>query len=392
MEIGRGLRSGLLRFTAPRRVVTVSALALFVVVAVVLILVAALVTAVDAAVPPWRGKRRRVLRLAAFLAVYVGAECVGLVWATALWVRKGFDRRMSDDEYREANYALLAHMLGWLHAAGERLYGLRILPPRSLGAPSDASPVAPELPAGPLLVLSRHGGPGDSFLLVHALLAYGRRTPRIVLKETLAFNPLIDVALGRVPHCFVRPNPDDGASVAAEIGRLAATMRPLDALIIFPEGGNFTARRRDRAIARLRRRGLRESANRAQRLRHVLPPRPAGVFAAIDAAPGADVVFVAHTGLDHVQSASDVWRALPLAGPVEVTWWTVQAGQVPEPEADRLRWLEENWAKVDDWISRHQPPDLADAPLFGAGSAVVQPVGQATDEDVVGAGPQQCGQ
>jgi hypothetical protein len=62
-------------------------------------------------------------------------------------------------------------------------------------------------------------------------------------------------------------------------------MEPSDVLVVFPEGGNFTPGRR-RAVAKLRRRGLRESAQRAGRLHHVLPPRPAGVFAAIDAARG----------------------------------------------------------------------------------------------------------
>ena len=41
------------------------------------------------------------------------------------------------------------------------------------------------LDGGPLLVLARHAGPGDSFALVDLLLSrYGRR-PRIVLKEDL---------------------------------------------------------------------------------------------------------------------------------------------------------------------------------------------------------------
>ena len=33
---------------------------------------------------------------------------------------------------------------------------------------------------------------------------------------------------------------------------------------------------------------------------HVLAPRPGGLLAALDAAPDADVVLVAHTGLDHL--------------------------------------------------------------------------------------------
>ena len=54
------------------------------------------------------------------------------------------------------------------------------------------------LDGGPLLVLARHAGPGDSFALVELLLSrYGRR-PRIVLKEDLLWDPGLDVLLSRL--------------------------------------------------------------------------------------------------------------------------------------------------------------------------------------------------
>ena len=82
--------------------------------------------------------------------------------------------------------------------------------------------------------------------------------------------------------------------------------------MIFPEGGNFTAARRQRAIDRLRRLGLERMAQRAEQMIHVLAPRPGGFLAALDAAPEADVVLVAHTGLDHLVTVGDVWRELPM--------------------------------------------------------------------------------
>jgi 1-acyl-sn-glycerol-3-phosphate acyltransferase len=300
-----------------------------------------------------RGGRGRAFRFGAFLAIYLGSEISGLISAAGLWGRARVTRTLAPDLYQVANYRLLSRMLDRLYSAGTRLYGLRVLLPETVAG----SPAVPELPAGPLIVLSRHGGPGDSFLLIHALLVHGNRRPRIVLKDTLTLDPFIDVVLHRVPHCFIDPDPGDGDRAAAEIGRLAAGMEPGDVLVVFPEGGNFTPGRRVRAIARLRRHGHRDSANRAIRLRHVLPPRPAGVFAAIDAAPGADVVFVAHTGLDHMESVAGVWRSIPLTEPVEATWWTVPAGRVPVEREDRLRWLQDNWAEVDGWIDRHQTSD-----------------------------------
>jgi 1-acyl-sn-glycerol-3-phosphate acyltransferase len=359
VRAGGRLRAEVLRFTVIRRMITFSALLMLAVATAVLVPVIGVVTS------PFllrRGSRGRALRFGAFLAVYLGTEISGLASAGCLWLRHGMGPARKSVGYQEANYQLLSRMLGRLYVAARRLYGLRISVPETSGRPGPAAHGVPELPPGPLLVLSRHGGPGDSFLLIHALLVHGHRRPRIILKDTLVFDPFIDVVLHRLPTLFIDPDPDPdpvpgpggGERVAAGIGRLAAGMGPDDVLVVFPEGRNYTPGRRVRAIANLRRRGLRRSANRAARLRHVLPPRPAGVFAALDAAPEADVVFVAHTGLDHMESVADVWRAVPLAEPVEATWWVVPAAQVPADRAARLTWLQDNWARVDAWIGRRR--------------------------------------
>jgi len=53
-------------------------------------------------------------------------------------------------------------------------------------------------------VLSRHAGPGDSFLLIHQLLSvYGRR-PRVVMKAALQFDPSLDVLGNRLPNVFIQ--------------------------------------------------------------------------------------------------------------------------------------------------------------------------------------------
>jgi hypothetical protein len=57
-----------------------------------------------------------------------------------------------------------------------------------------------------VIVLSRHAGPGDSFLLVHHLLSRYQRKPRIVMKAALQFDPGLDVVINRLPNAFVRPS------------------------------------------------------------------------------------------------------------------------------------------------------------------------------------------
>jgi 1-acyl-sn-glycerol-3-phosphate acyltransferase len=376
-----GLRF-LLRHAALRRIVTITLLLLFIVLTLVLYPIIVVFTGPFAL---RSGARSRPIRFGTFLVVYLAAEVVGLLSAVWVWLRLGIGASADEARlrrYQDANYALLARLLNWLYAAGAKTFGLRISVPELIesdgSAPAAPDPAAAVLGDGPLIVLSRHGGPGDSFLLVHALLVYAHRRPLIVLKDTLAFDPLIDVSLSRVPHCFITPrhpvgtDPDPeraagatdepaGPGMAESIGLLAAGMGPSDALLVFPEGANFTVGRRQRVIARLRRQGRSRAARRAQRLRNVLPPHPSGVFAAIDGAPGARLVFVAHTGLDHMQSAAEVWQGVPLDRPAVVTWWTEPAAAVPaQPEA-RQEWLHDNWTRVDSWISRAQTEVLPEA-------------------------------
>lgn len=310
------LRS-LLRHTLLRRAFSITALAFAGGVAAVLLPLTLLV-------------RGRPARFAAFAGAYVAAELSGLTCAARL-----------DTRDEEAHYALLTRLLARLFRSGSRAFGLRVLPPEQ----------GLEFPEGPLLVFSRHAGPGDSFLLVYALLAVARRRPRIVLKETLTLDPMIDVLLGRTPNCFVGRGQARRAEAADRIGELAATLGARDALLLFPEGGNFTTARRARLISRLRRRRDRRVLPIARSLRHVLPAQPAGVFAAVDAAPpGAHAVFVAHTGLDRLESVADVWHAVPLRRPVRVAWWAVPVGLIPDGEQERLAWLDGQWARIDAWI------------------------------------------
>jgi hypothetical protein len=86
------------------------------------------------------------------------------------------------------------------------------------------------------------------------------------------------------------------------------------------------------------------------RLRHVLPPRPGGLNALLDALPQADVVFIAHTGLDDYPRFADVARDVPLRHPVSVAAWRVAQSDIPTAAVERTRWLDTQWRPVDDWV------------------------------------------
>jgi 1-acyl-sn-glycerol-3-phosphate acyltransferase len=313
----------------------------------VVLLPALLVVAVVASV--WLPGRWRALRLLAFALAYLGVEVVALVAAAVLWVLSGFGRRLHTRPFQAAHYTVLRMVLDGLMRVAQRLFALRVVTDGESWSPLDDGVPGS---TNAMVVLSRHAGPGDSFLLVHTLMNRDHlRRPRIVLKDLLQLDPSIDVHLNRLPNHFVSAGPDAGDRSEAAIAELAQDLGDEDALLIFPEGANFTPQRRIRAIQRLRDRGLRSAARRAEAMRRVLPPRPAGVVAALTAAPHADVVFVAHTGLEHLSTMRDLWRGLPMDKTLHLRWWFVPAAEVPREESQLTDWLYRWWETIDAWIT-----------------------------------------
>src|SRR5690606_28712231 len=130
-----------------------------------------------------------------------------------------------------------------------------------------------------------------------------------------------------------------------------------DALVIFPEGGNFTERRRLRPIPKLHSGGRTRHAAAARRMRHLGAPRPGGVLAALHAAPHADVGSGRHPGLEELDSVGALWRGLPMDSEVRARFWTVPADRVPPGRDARIAWLYDWWTYLDTWIGRRRDDD-----------------------------------
>ena len=246
---------------------------------------------------------------------------------------------------QEAHYELMRWFVGGVYDAAVRAARVEL-------RVTDSEPAEAVLSGRdrPLLVLSMHSGEGDSLLVLHQLLCRHRRRPRIVLHEALRMDPLIDVLGSRLPNRFVDPR---GGDTELEIAAMSRGLAAEEAVLIFPEGGNFSPERRQRGIERLEAAGHDEEARWAKRMRHVQAPRPGGALAALEAAPEADVVFVAHVGFP--RSFAEVWRLLPDAHTVELRLWHTRAADVPGGRDERIDWLFGWWCTLDDWVAERQP-------------------------------------
>ena len=303
-----------------------------------------------AAISPILPGRWRALRLLWLLILYLTCETVMLAVMLGLWVASGFGWKIRTPYFEGIHYDLVQGVMWLFFREAKRVLNLTIA---ADGPTPDAHPGVP------LLVACRHAGPADSFTLVHALMHWYDREPRVVLKDTLAWDPMIDVILNRIPARFISPTPGAAEDLESQITDLARGLDENDAFVIFPEGGNFTPERRQRAIDRLRKLGMERMAVRAEAMIHVLAPKPGGFIAALDGAPDADVVLVAHTGLDHLISVRDLWRELPMDKRIIMRWWQVPRDEIPAGREERIEWLFGWWERIDAWIAQNRPEDLS---------------------------------
>ena len=284
----------------------------------------------------------RTVRLLAFLVSYLALEVVGLVAMFVLWVASGFGLRLRSPRIVEAHFGFMRWWLRRTDRVVRKVFRLRIhIEDRPLPT------------AGPILVFCRHAGPGNSLLLIGTLLVGYRRNPRIVMLAKLQWEPLYDIMLNRLPNRFIRHDPARRDLYVKAIGDLARGLGDTDAFVLFPEGKDFTPRVRMRAIDYLRSKGHGRSAERAEKMAHVLPPRHNGVMAAIASAPDADIVFVAHSVLEDIGTFKALWSRIPLTAPIHARYWRIPPSEVPKDRDATIEWLFGWWERIDAWIVAH---------------------------------------
>jgi len=278
--------------------------------------------------------RRRsfiLLRLLVFAWFYFGFELFALALV-------GWTLIVRSDE--EARLAALYRLQAWWASTtlkvAQRLLRLIIV--------VDGADVA--VP-GPSILLVRHASILDTLIPCSTIQRRYRFRVRYVLKQELLFDPCIDVVGNTLPNYFI----DRTGNTAEELEGLRTLVAGLgsDGVLIFPEGTRFSREKRLAALEKLETQRF-ELLEMAKRLTHVLPPKAGGVLTLLDALPGVDCVFVAHSGLEAFAKIENLLSGAVVGSTVRVHLWRVDARNIPSTAEERLRWLYAEWSKVDAFV------------------------------------------
>ena len=294
----------------------------------------------------------RPLRMLLIVLAVAVRHLAAMAACFGLWIASGFGMRIRSERMQRAHYAVLRGFVGGVYRTIVKLAHVEVKVSDSAAAGQVLS-----TRERPVVVLSRHAGEGDTLLVLHELLCAHGRGPRVVMHEALRLDPLIDVLGDRLPNRFVDPR---GGDTEIEIAAMAQELGESGALVIFPEGANFTEQRRLRGIERLDQAGHGEEAGWARGMRHVSPPRPGGALAAIEAAPEVDVVVMGHVGFP--TGLREVWRRLPEPQTIEIRLWHEPSSAVPVGRDQQIDWLFEWWRRLDGWVDERErapkPPEV----------------------------------
>lgn len=294
-----------------------------------------------AAIADLTRRRRRfpTVRLALFAMQYVLNDSTEILLAPVLWLVAGFGTRLDRPASIGRHQRLQAWSISVLARRAERLLGVRL--------ELDAAAIDALTP-GPVVVLCRHVNIIDASIPTLLYQRLGHHTRGVIMAELLA-DPGFDLIYRRTGSVFI-PR-DNGPEAVALLQHLRKGIDESTAVVIFPEGRLFRTDLRVRFLAKIGGTDP-DRARRLEPLRHVLPPRPGGVLALLDAIPSADVVVIAHAGLDEFDNFLNLTRAAPLARPITVTAWRTPASDIPHEPHARIAWLDDQWLRVDSWIDR----------------------------------------
>jgi hypothetical protein len=190
--------------------------------------------------------------------------------------------------------------------------------------------------------------PVDNLLPLYLIAGPHGVRLRWVINRWLQRDPCIDIVGHRLPNLFVSTaRKQRGESMG--VAQLGEDLGPTDGVLIFPEGALYTPSRREQILQALETQDPALHA-RAERIAYMLPPRLGGVLGLLESAEGADVLFIAHHGLEGARKYTSIaWGALVHAE-LRIKLWRVPAADIPKTPEERTDWLFEWWERMDRWV------------------------------------------
>jgi 1-acyl-sn-glycerol-3-phosphate acyltransferase len=272
-----------------------------------------------------------ILRLLMFFWVYLATELVGLVAAAGIYLITPGNIERREDLFFRLECWWGSSLFGWI---------CRFL---SLSTSIEGED---QILPGPVLVFIRHASIIDTAVPVALISKPTGLRLRYVFKRELLVDPCIDVAGQASPNYFI----DRGGSAHEELAGIQQLAENLgdQGVLLYPEGTRFTERKKRIAIKRLAKTHP-ELVPLAESFRHCLPPKAGGALSLLDAAPHADVLIVAHRGLEGLAEVTDLLSGAVVGKDVEICIWRINAADIPQGEA-RRRWLFNWWKRVDDFV------------------------------------------
>jgi 1-acyl-sn-glycerol-3-phosphate acyltransferase len=254
-------------------------------------------------------------------------ECLGVLRLTWVWLwhRHG-------PNYLQLNQHIQYWWAGGLLRLGVKIYDLDI---QIHGVEAIEGPSA--------LLIARHTSIGDTVLPMLYFAEHRGEGLRYILKQELTIMPCLDIAGHRLPNLFVDRSGIDTEAELRAVRKLTQAASAQESVLIYPEGTRFTPEKQQRLLETKPQ--LREQL---QRWPNLLPPKLGGVSAMLDANPGKDVVFLAHTGFEGSASLHDLVNGSWRRQKVRLHFWRIAYPDIP---ADHQTFIFSNWDTMQKIVS-----------------------------------------
>ena len=280
----------------------------------------------------------RHIRLALILIWYLLMEFIGVLFALILWFGTGFGYAVNSTSSQRI-HAKVQYF--WVSSI---LFGAKLFLRTRLNFPEEVS-----FGEGPFVIAAQHSSFFDALLPTVLIGKFCNFViPRHVLKSELLLSPSLDIYGNRLPNQFVKRN-SGSSNVEVEGVRSLTKNLGSDACIIFPEGTFFTEERSRRAIQKISTTDM-DRSERVGVLKNLLPVKPGGLLALLDANPESDLFLIGHNGFQPFGSFKEILKNIPFKAPIEVFIRKIPICDFPIDKAERLKFIDSEWLALDQWL------------------------------------------